>query len=70
MQVQIIRRHGEPDVFEAATLPDPVAGPGQVLVRVTAASVNPVDTKIRRNGPPIGPELPAVLGCDVSGNVE
>jgi NADPH2:quinone reductase len=69
MRVQIIRRHGDPSVFEPAELPDPVAGPGQVLVRTAAASVNPVDTKIRRNGPPIGPELPAVLGCDASGIV-
>lgn len=69
MRAQIIRRFGEPEVFEPAELPDPTPGPGQVLVRIAAASVNPVDWKIRRNGPPIAPELPAVLGCDLAGTV-
>jgi len=35
-----------------------------------ATSVNPADTKIRRNGPPIAPALPAVLGMAVAGIVE
>ena len=69
MQAQIIRRFGGPEVFEAADLPDPVAGPGQVLVRIAAASVNPIDTKQRRLGRAIAPELPAVLGCDFAGIV-
>lgn len=69
MRAQIIRRFGEPGVFEPADLPDPAPGPGEVLVRIAAASVNPVDWKIRRNGPPIAPELPAVLGCDLAGTV-
>lgn len=52
-----------------ADVPAPVAGPGQVLVKIAAASVNPVDTKIRRNGPPIAPDLPGILGCDMAGTV-
>ncbi len=36
-----------PDCFIAANLPDPVPGPRDLLVRVTATSVNPVDTKVR-----------------------
>jgi NADPH2:quinone reductase len=70
MQAQLIRRHGEPDVFELGTLPKPSAGPGQVLVRQVATSVNPADAKIRRKGPALGPELPAVLGMDVAGVIE
>lgn len=69
MKAQIIRSFGGPEVFEAATLPDPEAGPGEVLVRVQAASLNPVDYKLRRAGPPIAPALPAVLGCDIAGTV-
>lgn len=69
MRAQIIRCFGAPEVFEPAELPDPTPGPGEVLVRIAAASVNPVDWKIRRNGPPIAPALPAVLGCDLAGTV-
>ena len=70
MQVQLIRAFGAPDVFEAAEIDTPRPGPGQLLVRQIAASVNPVDTKLRTAGPAIAPELPAVLGCDVAGVVE
>jgi NADPH2:quinone reductase len=41
-----------------------------VLIRVAATSVNPIDIKIRGGGVPIGPDLPAVLGCDVAGTVD
>ena len=42
-----------------------------MLVRVTASTVNPVDYKVRSGMiPPITPEFPAVLGCDVAGVVE
>lgn len=69
MRAQIIRRFGEPDVLEPADLPDPVPGPGEVLVDIAAASVNPVDCKTRRLAPPSAPDLPAVLGCDLAGTV-
>lgn len=69
MKAQIIPSFGDPDVFQTAELPDPKPGPGEVLVRIEATSVNPVDYKIRRAGPPIAPDLPAVLGCDLAGVV-
>ena len=69
MKAQIIGAFGEADVFEPSELPDPVAGPGQVLVKIHAASVNPVDYKLRSAGPAIAPDLPAVLGCDIAGEV-
>ncbi|MDP6876089.1 MAG: zinc-dependent alcohol dehydrogenase family protein [Alphaproteobacteria bacterium] len=70
MKAMIIRESGEPSVFEAADIPVPEIGPGQVLVRVAATSVNPVDWKIRKLGLPLGPEMPAVLQGDVAGVVE
>ena len=69
MQAQIIHTWGGAERFEAATLPDPTPGPGEVLVQVAATSVNPADYKLRQAGPPIAPALPAVLGCDVAGRV-
>lgn len=44
--------------------------PDQILVKLNAAGVNPVDTKVRRNGPMVPNGLPAVLGCDGAGVVE
>lgn len=70
MHVQLIRAFGAPDVFESAEIETPSPGAGQLLVRQIASSVNPVDTKLRAAGPPIAPELPGVLGCDVAGVVE
>ena len=70
MKAMILSAYGGgPDSFEPAELADPVPGSGQVLVRIIAASVNPVDTKIRRVGHASSPELPALLGCDMAGEV-
>ena len=38
---------GDPDVLHEIDVPDPVPGPGQVVVKVTAAGVNPIDAKLR-----------------------
>jgi NADPH2:quinone reductase len=66
----VIRSFGGPEVFQAADLPVPVAGPGQLLVRILATSVNPVDYKIRRAGSWAGVKPPAVIGFDAAGIVE
>lgn len=50
-------------------LPEPVPGPRDILVRVEAISVNPVDTKMRR-APQPNPIIPRVLGYDAAGTVE
>ena len=49
-------------------LPEPVPGPRDILVRVEAISVNPVDTKMRR-APQPNPIIPRVLGYDAAGTV-
>ncbi|MFC1413266.1 NADP-dependent oxidoreductase [Streptacidiphilus sp. N1-12] len=66
-------RHGGPEVESFAELPRPVPGPGELLVAVRAAGVNPVDWKRRAGYSPLGAPaavLPAVFGGEVSGVVE
>lgn len=59
---------GPPDVLEVMDLPDPVPGPGEVLVRVQAAAVNPTDTVLRTS--PADEPGPRVPGMDAAGVVE
>src|SRR3954465_14658157 len=68
MQAVVIHETGDPDVliYEEADRPEPAEG--EVLIRVHAASVNPVDWKNRRGYREQA--LPQVLGIDVSGVVE
>lgn len=66
-------RHGGPEVEAFIDRPTPAPGPGQLLVAVRAAGVNPVDWKLRDGytRPGSAPaELPAVLGSEAAGVVE
>lgn len=57
--------------FRLATIPKPVAGAGQVLVRIRASGLNPLDGKIRAGQAAHARQpLPAVLGLDLAGTVE
>jgi len=60
---------GGPDVLELVDVPRPEPGPTEVLVRVAAAGVNPVDWKVRARGGFLG-EPPFTVGWDVAGIVE
>jgi NADPH2:quinone reductase len=58
------------EALELRDLPEPaLAAPTQVKVRLRAAGVNPIDTKVRRRGLFYDDALPAVLGCDGAGEV-
>jgi NADPH2:quinone reductase len=70
MKAMIIRAFGGPEQFELADVERPTPGPGQVLVRVRATSVNPVDYKIRRAGAWARVPMPAILGYDAAGIVD
>ena len=63
---------GDLDILALSEVPDPKVGPGEVLIRVRSASVNPVDWKIVGGylDPMMNVELPAIPGWDVSGVVE
>ena len=70
MKAYQIDDFGGPEVFRQSEVERPTAGPGEVLVRVVATSVNPVDCKLRGGSDRFDLTPPAVLGYDVSGIVE
>lgn len=64
-----VRNFGGPEVLRLEELPTPEPGPGQVLVRVAAAGVNPYETYIRAGAYPDLPALPYTPGSDGAGTV-
>ena len=70
MKAMILKSFGGPDSFELSEVPKPVPQAGQVLVRVHATSINPLDYQVRRGDYPDLVPLPAITGHDVSGVVE
>src|SRR5208283_3155875 len=71
MRAIVVREYGGPEVLKFEEYPDPVPGPGEVLVRVAAASVNPIDCKRRagltKDFYPM--QFPSLIGIDVAGTV-
>ncbi|WFB10475.1 NADP-dependent oxidoreductase [Streptomyces sp. LX-29] len=65
-----IDRFGTPDVLDIIDAPEPEPGPGEVLIRTVATSINPVDDKTREGAIGDGtPPLPMTLGWDLAGIV-
>src|SRR3984885_4237138 len=71
MKAIVVYEYGGPDVLKYEEYPDPVPGAGDVLVRVAAAGVNPIDYKRRagltKDFYPM--QFPSLIGVDVSGTV-
>jgi NADPH:quinone reductase-like Zn-dependent oxidoreductase len=71
MKAIVLHEYGGPEKLSYEDVADPVAGAGQVLVRVTSTSVNPIDFKLRsgamKDFMPL--TFPAILGNDFSGLV-
>ncbi len=65
-----IPKNGEPDVLEVREAPDPAAGVGEVRIRVAAAGINFADILARMGLYPDAPQLPAVVGYEVSGTLD
>lgn len=63
-----IHEDGGPEVLRYEDVPDPVAGPGEVLVRLRAASLNHLDVWVRKGLPSV--PKPRILGADGAGVVE
>jgi NADPH:quinone reductase-like Zn-dependent oxidoreductase len=72
MRALLYRSYGGPEVLEVGEAPEPHAGPGQIRIKVKAASVNPFDWKLRSGMMAGGKPLdgPAYLGLDGSGVVD
>jgi NADPH:quinone reductase-like Zn-dependent oxidoreductase len=71
MKAVRIERYGNEEVSELVEVERPQPRENQLLVRVKAAAVNPVDWKIRDGlGEMFGMKLPLILGCEVAGTVE
>jgi NADPH:quinone reductase-like Zn-dependent oxidoreductase len=70
MRVVEVTKFGGPEVLQVAERDEPVAGPGQVVVRVRAANVNPSDLGARRGAGRVAPpDPPFVLGWELAGQV-
>ncbi len=69
MKAAYILEPGPPENILYGDLPDPVPGPGQVLVRVAAVAVNPIDTYLRSGMVPAPLPKPYIVGCDLAGTV-
>jgi NADPH2:quinone reductase len=65
-----VHKFGAPEVMKLEAVEDPKAGPGQIVVKVHAVGVNPVDTYIRSGTYAIKPDLPYIPGTDAAGVVD
>lgn len=69
MKAAFIRETGAPSVIEYSELPTPEPKANEVLVKVGAVSVNPIDTYIRAGQVAMASKFPYILGCDLAGTV-
>lgn len=71
MKAIVVHQYGGPEVLKFEDYPDPVPGPGEVLVRVAASSVNPIDYKRRagltKDFYPL--QFPGLIGVDLAGTI-
>ncbi|OPA87626.1 NADPH:quinone oxidoreductase [Pseudomonas fluorescens] len=70
MKAMTLKSFGGPESFELDDVPKPIPGVGEVLVRVHATSINPLDFQVRRGDYSDLVPLPTITGHDVSGVVE
>jgi NADPH:quinone reductase-like Zn-dependent oxidoreductase len=71
MKAVLLKEYGDVDQLELGEVPEPKVGPGEVMVRVVGASINPIDWKLRSGHAKaiMALQLPAILGRDASGEV-
>jgi len=72
MKAMLLKKYGENSKFEPGQVEKPSLDENQVLIKISASSVNTVDTIIKNMGEdlPFSPKTPAILGMDFAGTVE
>jgi NADPH2:quinone reductase len=70
MRAAYIEQTGVPEVIQVGELPTPTPAATECLVRVGAASINPIDTYIRGGVVGMATSFPYIVGCDLAGTVE
>ncbi|MCI0642261.1 MAG: NADPH:quinone reductase [Gemmataceae bacterium] len=70
MKAAFFDKTGEPEVIRYGDLPDPVPKAGEILVKVGAAALNPIDVYIRAGTIPMQLPQPFITGCDAAGAVK
>ena len=70
MKAIVVKEFGGPEVLKVEEIPQPKPGPGQVVVRIKAAGVNPADTYMRSGNYSSKPPLPYTPGSDGAGVIE
>jgi NADPH2:quinone reductase len=71
MKAVLMTAAGEPEVLQLQDVPEPkIQKDTEILVRLHAAGINPIDTKLRKRGTFYPEQMPAILGCDGAGVVE
>ncbi|MCF4968031.1 zinc-dependent alcohol dehydrogenase family protein [Nostoc sp. CMAA1605] len=71
MKAVLMTAAGSPEVLQLQEVPKPTTlGNTDLLVRLVAAGINPIDTKVRQRGTFYPEQMPAILGCDGAGVVE
>ncbi|MBD2196118.1 MULTISPECIES: zinc-dependent alcohol dehydrogenase family protein [Calothrix] len=72
MKAVLMTAAGSPDVLQIQQVTNPAVpvGDTELLIRLVAAGINPIDTKLRQRGTFYPEQMPAILGCDGAGVVE
>jgi NADPH:quinone reductase len=70
MRAAYIEQTGPPEVIQVGDLPQPEPGPGQVLVKVGASALNPIDLYLRSGLIAMPMSFPYIIACDLAGTVE
>ena len=70
MKAVVVREHGGPETLTVSDVPEPVAGPGEAVVRVRAVALNHLDLWVRRGVPGHKFPLPLIAGAEVTGTID